>query len=118
MKRLRLGLLLVIACGAAFLVADTPFDAGTWPLPAPNFSIRIPFKLRFPGDYLIELSMPRASADQIHVVDESLPCRAICRIRLRKMGPQNSRAESRLYLVLVNMVGLMSCFIRRVRRST
>ncbi len=74
MKRLRLGLLLVIASGAAFLVADTPFDAGTWPLPAPNFSIRIPFKLRFPGDYLIELSMPRASADQIHVVDETLPC--------------------------------------------
>jgi hypothetical protein len=74
MKRFRLGLVLIIACGAAFLVADTPFDAGTWPLPAPKLSIRIPFKLRFPGDYVIELSMPRASADQIHVVDETLPC--------------------------------------------
>src|SRR5580692_10192579 len=41
MKRFRVGLVLIIACGAAFLVADTQFDAGTWPLPAPKLSIRI-----------------------------------------------------------------------------
>jgi hypothetical protein len=73
-NRFRVGLLLAIACGAAFLVADKPFDAGTWPLPAPQLSVRIPFKLQFPGDYWIELSMPRASADRIHVVDETLSC--------------------------------------------
>jgi hypothetical protein len=73
-NRSRVGLLLAIACGAAFLVADKPFYAGTWPLPAPQLSVRIPFKLQSPGDYLIELSMPRASADRIHVVDETLPC--------------------------------------------
>jgi hypothetical protein len=74
MKHIRLILVSIIACGAAVIVADKPFDAGTWPLPAPQLSIRIPFKLRLPGEYFIEVSMPRASADKIHVVDETLPC--------------------------------------------
>jgi hypothetical protein len=74
MKRIRLVLLSLITCGAAFLVTDKPFDAGTWPLPGPQLSIRVPSKLHFPGDYLVEVSMPRATADKIHVVDETLPC--------------------------------------------
>jgi hypothetical protein len=70
----RLVLLMLIASGALFLAVDRSFDAGTWPLPGPQLSVRVPFKLQHSGDYFIEVSMPNASTDKLHVVDETLLC--------------------------------------------
>src|ERR1700722_18990807 len=64
MKISRLVLLAVIAGGAAFLASDRPFDAGTWPLPGSQLSVRVPLGLRHAGDYFIEVAMPKASTDK------------------------------------------------------
>jgi hypothetical protein len=74
MKISRLVLLTMIAGAALFLSQDRSFDAGTWPLPGPQLYVRMPFEVHHSGDYFIEVAMPKASADTIHVVAENLQC--------------------------------------------
>lgn len=94
MKIFRLVLLAIIAAGAAFLVGDRPFDAGTWPLPGSQLSVRVPFKLRHAGDYFIEVTMPKASADKIHAVDETLPCDLSYTIERDGLSNQTQRVNT------------------------
>jgi hypothetical protein len=94
MKTFRLVLLAVIAGGVAFLASDRPFDAGTWPLPGSQLSVRVPFKLRRAGDYFIEVAMPKASTDKMHVVDETLPCELSYTIETDGVSSQAQRVST------------------------
>jgi len=91
MKNSRLVLLAAIAGGAAFLASDRPFDAGTWPLPGSQLSVRVPFKLHRAGDYFIEVTMPKANIDKIRVVDETLPCELSYSIETNGVSSQTRR---------------------------
>jgi hypothetical protein len=55
----RLILLVIIFIGASILWAQLPMDAQVAPFPGQNLKVRLNVNVRFGGDYLLSVSMPK-----------------------------------------------------------
>ena len=71
MKKRWMFLLLVVA-GGLLLAGQSPTRIAVMPLPASTARVRLELPVRFPGDYRVEVSMPKVD-DKLTLSEETFP---------------------------------------------